>query len=390
MLELIIRMFDQQRFVLGVNFFAPVRSEIQVTFCGFRGEWYSAMALIEVSTKYYSSMSQWLSHLPRIEFAEPWWLLVLPLLALLVWLKERGDRQGRPGILFPALDRLKSSGFEMQRWLRVLPQWLRWCALLLLVLVLSAPRLLVLQSEAEAKGIDVILALDISESMLQRDFTGKSRLDAARDVARSFVLRRSNDRLGLVVFRGEGYTQCPLTLDHEVLAMLIEHLSPAVIRDEGTAIGTAILIAVNRLKASESAHKVIILVTDGENNAGEVGLATAAAIAASNGIRVYVINAGFKTVEDRLEFSAEKSSHAAVDEESLQSVARTTGGAYFRADDPVGLENTIRMIDRQEKSLHAGAAMVQRSGLFVALLLAAVVLLFVEVLLANTRLTRIP
>ncbi len=335
-------------------------------------------------------MTKWLSHLPRIEFAEPWSLLLLPLLVFLFLLKERGDRQGRPGILFPALDRLKSSGFEIQRWLLVLPQWLRWFALLLLVMVLSAPRLLVRQSEAEAKGIDVILALDISESMLQKDFTGKSRLDAARDVARSFVLRRSNDRLGLVVFRGEGYTQCPLTLDHQVLAMLIEHLSPAVIKDEGTAIGTAILIAVNRLKVSESLHKVIILVTDGENNAGEVGPATAAGIAASHGIRVYVINAGFKTVEDRLELSAEKSNHAAVDEESLQSVARTTGGAYFRVDDPAGLDKTIRMVDRQEKSFHAGTAVEQRSGLFIALLLAAVVLLFVEVLLANTRLSRVP
>jgi Ca-activated chloride channel family protein len=226
--------------------------------------------------------------------------------------------------------------------------------------------------------------------MLQRDFAGKSRLDAAREVARNFVLRRSNDRIGLVVFRGEGYTQCPLTLDHEVLAMLIDHLSPAVIGDDGTAIGTAILIAANRLKASESSHKAIILVTDGENNAGEVGPATAASLAAKSGIRIYVINAGFKTVEDRLELSGEGGTHAATDEESLQSIARTTGGRYFKVDDSAELDKTIRIIDRQEKSRYAGPIMEQRFELFFALLLAAVVLLFVEVILSHTRLLRIP
>ncbi len=335
-------------------------------------------------------MSEWFVHIPRFEFAEPWWLIVLPFLALFAWLKKRRDRQGNPGILFPALERLKSSGFEVRRWLQQLPQWLRWSALLLSVLALAEPRFLFRQTEAEARGIDVMLALDISESMLQRDFTGKSRLDAAQEVARNFVLRRSNDRMGLVVFRGEGYTQCPLTLDHEVLAMLIDHLSPAVIRDDGTAIGTAILIAANRLKASESSHKAVILVTDGENNAGEVGPATAAALAAKNGIRIYVINAGFKTVEDRLELPGESGGHAAADEESLQSIARTTGGGYFKVDDSAGLDKTIRIIDRQEKSHHAGPIIEQRSELFFALLLVAVVLLFVEVILSHTRLLRIP
>ena len=335
-------------------------------------------------------MREWLLHIPRFEFAEPWWLLLLPLLAFMAWLKERRERQGTPAIFFPTLERLKSSPFAAPRWLRLLPQWLRWSALLFCVVALAEPRLLFRQSETEARGIDVMLALDISDSMLQRDVTGKSRLDAAREVARNFVLRRSNDRIGLVVFRGEGYTQCPLTRDHAVLAMLIDHLSPLVIRDDGTAIGSAILIAVNRLKLSESSHKVIILVTDGENNAGEVGPATAAGLAAKNGITMYVINAGFKTVEDRLEVSGESGNRAAADEESLQNIAQTTGGAYFKVDDSAGLDTTIRMIERQEKRRHAGALLEQRSELFFALLLIAVALLFVEVILSNTRLLRIP
>ncbi len=338
------------------------------------------------------TMPEWFSHIPRLELVEPLWLLLLPVLAFGVWFKERRERQGKsPAILFPGLERLKASGFEASRWLIVLPQWLRWGALVLCVLALSGPRLLFRQYEAEARGIDVMLALDISESMLQKDFAGKSRLDAAREVARNFVLRRSNDRMGLVVFRGKGYTQCPLTLDHEVLAMLLDNLSPRIIQDDGTAIGTAILVAVNRLKASESLNKIIILVTDGENNAGEVGPATAAGLAVRGGIRIYVINAGFKTVEDRLDRSGESGSHnAARDEESLRGIARATGGGYFSVEDPSGFDKTIKSIDRQEKSRHAGVVMEHRSGLFFSLLFLAVILLLLEVVLSNTRLLRIP
>jgi len=334
-------------------------------------------------------MPEWLSHIPRLELAEPWWLLLLPLLAVAPWLKERLQDKS-PAILFPGLERLKASGFEARRWLTVLPQWLRGSAVVFCVLALTGPRLLIRQSEAEARGIDVMLALDISESMLQKDFAGKSRLVAAREVARNFVLRRSNDRMGLVVFRGKGYTQCPLTLDHEVLAMLLDHLSPKVIQDDGTAIGTAILIAVNRLKVSESSNKVIILVTDGENNAGEVGPATAAGLAARNGIRIYAINAGFKTAEGRQNVAGESGGDPLRDEESLQGIARTTGGGYFRVDDPAGFDKTISTIDRQEKSRHAGPVMEHRSRLFFFFLLAAVVLLLLEVMLSNTRLLRVP
>ena len=334
-------------------------------------------------------MIEWLSHIPRLELAEPWWLLFLLVLALAAWLRERLQDKS-PAILFPGLERLKASGFEARRWLTVVPQWLRGSAVVFCVLALTGPRLLIRQSEAEARGIDVMLALDISESMLQKDFAGKSRLDAAREVARNFVLRRSNDRMGLVVFRGKGYTQCPLTLDHEVLAMLLDHLSPKVIQDDGTAIGTAILIAVNRLKASESSHKVIILVTDGENNAGDVSPANAAGLAARNGIRIYAINAGVITTEDRMDLSGESGSHTLRDEESLQGMARTTGGGYFRVDDQAGFDKTISAIDRQEKSRYAGAVIEHRAGLFFFLLLVAVVLLLLEVMLSNTRLLRIP
>ncbi len=336
-------------------------------------------------------MLDWLAYIPRVELTEPKWLWLLPVFVVVAWLRGWRDRQGKsPAILFPGLERLRDSGFEAGRVLRFLPQWLRGGVLVLCVFALAGPHLIVRQSEAEAGGIDVMLALDISDSMLQKDFAGKSRLDAAKEVARSFVLRRSSDRIGLEVFRGKGYTQCPLTLDHEVLAMLIDRLSPLVIVDQGTAIGTAILIGVNRLKASESDHKIIILVTDGENNAGEVGPATAAGLAAQSGIRIYAVNAGFRSAQNRLDRTAESGDHAAMDEESLRGVARTTGGGYFRVEDPAAFERAIKDIDQLEKKRHAGPLVERRSELFSVLLLSALVLLFIELVLSNTRFLRIP
>lgn len=336
-------------------------------------------------------MQEWFGRIPRLELAEPWWLLLLPVLAAAAWFTGMRERQGKnPAILFPGLERLRDSGFEARRLLRDLPQWLRWGALVFSVLALTGPRLLFRQTEAEARGIDVMLAIDISESMMQKDFAGKSRLDASREVARRFVRRRSNDRIGLVVFRGKGYTPCPLTLDHEVLSMLLERLSPDVIQDEGTAIGTAVLIAVNRLKSSESDHKVIILITDGENNTGEVGPATAAGLAALNGIRIYAVNAGLKTAAERPGYFLQNGSHPVKDEESLRGMAGTTGGGYFRVEDPAALDKTIRAIDRIEKKRFAGPLMERRSGLLFHILRMVLVLLFLEVLLSGTRLLRVP
>jgi len=181
-----------------------------------------------------------------------------------------------------------------------------------------------------------------------------------------------------------------LTLDHDVLAMLLDHLTPGVIQDEGTAIGTAILIAVNRLKASESSHKVIILVTDGENNAGEVAPATAAGLAVQSGIRIYAINAGFKTSGYRMDLPSEKGVNSELAEESLHGIARITGGQYFGVKDPAAFDETMRAIDRLEKKRLTGSVMERRSELFTRLLVVVATLLFLEIMLSNTRLLRIP
>jgi len=336
-------------------------------------------------------MQEWFARIPGIELAEPWWLLLLPLLLLAAWFKERHERLRKgPTILFPGLESLRDLGFGAGRVLRLLPQWLRWSALFLSVIALTGPHLLYRQTDAEAKGIDVMLVLDISDSMLQKDFAGESRLDAAKEVARNFVLHRSNDAEQSFGQRGKGYTQCPLTIDHEVLAMLLDRLTPTVIQDEGTAIGTAILIAVNRLKASESSNKAVILVTDGENNTGEVGPATAAGFALQSGIRIYAINAGVISHGNRLDLSGEKGNHPVMDEESLRGIARTTGGRYFEVKDHAAFGETMKAIGRLEKKRTSGTIIEGRSGLFTRLVLTLLALIFLEVIVSNTRLLRIP
>jgi len=163
-----------------------------------------------------------------------------------------------------------------------------------------------------------------------------------------------------------------------------------VIQDEGTAIGTAILIALNRLKAAESPHKAIILITDGENNAGEVGPETAAGFAAQNGIRIYAINAGVASSGNRFEVSGESGGNTVMAEMSLRGIARITGGRYFAVKDAAAFYETMRAIDRLEKKRMSGTMFERRSGLFTRLLLMVLALLFLEILLSNTRLLRIP
>ncbi len=336
-------------------------------------------------------MQEWFSQIPRIEVDEPGWFLLVPLMvAAFLYLRWREKRGSYPVMQFPGLEKLRDAGFGASRAVITLPRWLRWGTLLLFVTALSGPRLLVRQTEAESKGIDVMLALDVSESMLQKDFAGESRLEAAKKVARSFVLRRTNDRIGLVVFRGRGYTQCPLTLDHEVLAMLIDRLSPDLIQDDGTAIGTAILISLNRLKSSESQHKAMILITDGENNTGEVWPSTAAELALHNGIRIYAINTAFAVAGDRAGPTGQGESHKTIDDETLKSISKMTGGEYYRVEDPSAMQKTVAAIGRIEKKRLTGHIEEHRSGLFFQLVFSALVLLLIDVLLSNTRLLRIP
>ncbi|MCF8383282.1 MAG: VWA domain-containing protein [Chlorobium sp.] len=325
-------------------------------------------------------MQEWLTHIPRIGLEEPLWLLLFPVLALAAWWTGRQEKKGlTAAVMFPDVDRLRRDGFEAPLFLRRLPGWLRWAALVLSVAAMTRPHLVLEETVAEARGIDVVLVLDISGSMEQQDAGGRSRLDALREVAREFIGRHPDDRIGVVVFKGEAYTLCPLTLDHRVTRMLLDAVSPEVVRNDGTAIGTAVLVAVNRLRVSQSAQKVMILFSDGSSNAGQIDPLTAASFAAAHGIRIYTVGAG-----------SGGSTASSFDEEELRSIARTGGGRYFRAGSRASLAQTFESIDRLEKSTLSSPVTRTRSGLFVQLLVVALVLLLVEAVLANTRLLRVP
>lgn len=329
-------------------------------------------------------MQQLFLNTATFELGQPLWLLLLLLLPFVWWLERRYE-QGRKGMMFPAVGNLKTEGVEAGRWVR-LPQWLMRSAIVLALLATGRPQISREVSAASEKGIDIMLALDISESMLEEDFGG-SRLDAAKSIALRFIQNRPQDRLGLVLFRGKSFTQCPLTLDHKLLGMLVRQVSVDAIGDEGTAIGSAILLGTNRLKASVSGEKVLVLLTDGEHNRGEVGPVTAAGIAGSEGVRIYAIGVGSRQRSGNIESIIEGRDERVG--ETLRKVADLTGGTFFRASDERGLRDAFREIDALERGRLDGSRMVVRTELYSWLLLPSAVLLVAGLVLGNTRLLRV-
>uniref|UniRef100_Q3APD9 von Willebrand factor, type A n=1 Tax=Chlorobium chlorochromatii (strain CaD3) TaxID=340177 RepID=Q3APD9_CHLCH len=328
-------------------------------------------------------MSEWLASLPTLTFAAPWWLVLLPLVAIVLWLKERWQRQVA-AISFPDVQRFERAKLVAPRWMVRMPQWFRWAALAVGMLLLAEPHLTLRSTTAAARGIDMVLAIDISESMMQSQTDTQSRFEIARQAARNVVEQRSNDRIGLVVFRGEAYTLSPLTRDHTVLSLLLDNLSSRIIQDDGTAIGSALLVALNRLQASESELQMVILLTDGENNAGEVSPLTAAALAARRGVRFYVLNVAFESVKD------ENAPRSALYAAELQEVARRTGGSYFTVNNKTELETTIASIAARAKNGQGNMVVVQHNAVTQPLLLLLLSLLGLELLVSATRLLKIP
>lgn len=320
-----------------------------------------------------------------LRLADPWWLLLLPLFGVLDGWKRLVRRNRSAGVLFPGVSRLRREGLAVNAFKGALPALLRWGALASAILALASPRAPLPPTALDSSGIDIMLALDVSESMRQADFDGRSRFEAARDAARDFVASRRADRIGLMVFGGGSFTRCPLTLDHEVLDRLLDTTEPGFIQEQGTAIGMAVLTGANRLKASETAEKVLVLITDGENNAGEVGPGTAARLAGGKGVRIHTIFAGRKGAS-----LAPGAATAEQGRQSLAEVAKATGGRSFTADDPVGMRRTFRDIDRLEKSRLRGRLPERTAELYPWLLMAAGLMLVFELGLSSTRFMRIP
>ena len=277
-------------------------------------------------------------------------------------------------------------------WLRHVPFILRTLAVAVLIIILARPQSTNSWQNTSTEGIDIVLAMDISTSMLAQDLK-PNRLEGAKDVAASFINGRPNDNIGLVVFAAESFTQCPLTTDHTVLLNLFKDVQPGIIQD-GTAIGLGLANAVSRIKDSQAKSRVIILLTDGVNNTGEIAPVTAADIAKTFGIRVYTIGVGtqgkapypFQTA-----FGVQyQDIEVDVDEPTLKQIAATTGGQYFRATDNATLRQIYSEIDKMEKTKISVQEYSKKQEEYKNWAILLFVLLLVEILLRNTVLRNIP
>ncbi len=328
-----------------------------------------------------------------MNFASPhclWLLAGLPLLiAYYVW----RQRQGGATIRISSVDGLLGAPKSLRYWLRHVPFVLRIAAVGAAIVALARPQGIEENARTNTEGIDIVLAIDVSGSMLARDFK-PDRISAAKEVAGEFISDRVGDRLGLVVFAGEAYTQSPLTTDQGTLQTLLARIRSGLIED-GTAIGNGLATAINRLRESDAKSKVVILLTDGVNNRGEIAPLTAAQIAKAQGIRVYTIGVGTEGMAPypavdmfgNMSFVQQK---VEIDEEVLEQIAGSTGGRYFRATDKQALKAVYDEINRLEKSKIEVFQHVTYHELFLPWLLAAIALLLVEFLLANLVLRRIP
>ena len=277
-------------------------------------------------------------------------------------------------------------------WLRHVPFILRTLAIAILIVILARPQSTNSWQNSSTEGIDIVLAMDISTSMLAQDLK-PNRLEASKDVASSFINGRPNDNIGLVVFAAESFTQCPLTTDHTVLLNLFKDIQPGIIQD-GTAIGLGLANAVSRIKDSQAKSKVIILLTDGVNNTGEIAPVTAAEIAKTFGIRVYTIGVGtqgeapnpFQTA-----FGIQyQNVPVEIDEQTLKQMAATTGGQYFRATDNASLKEIYSEIDKMEKTKISVQEYSKKQEEYKNWAILLFVLLLIEILLRNTLLRNIP
>ena len=319
-------------------------------------------------------------------------LLFLLLIPLIVWYVMRhykidGSLQVSDTKVF------KGAPKSFRNYLLHLPFILRIAALSLLIIVLARPQSTDNWSSSEVEGIDIMLAIDVSGSMLAEDLQ-PNRLEAAKDVAAKFVNDRPNDNIGITLFAGESFTQCPLTIDHAALLNLFSNIKTGVI-DDGTAIGMGVSNAVARLKDSQAKSKVIILLTDGSNNAGDISPLTSAEIASTYGIRVYTVGIG---TQGQAPFPMPTITGGVqrvmvevdIDEDTLKDIARITDGRYFRATDNTSLEAIYKEIDELEKTKLNVKEYSKREEEYKRFALAAFLLVLIDILLRYTVLRRIP
>ena len=319
------------------------------------------------------------------------WLLLLaaPMAAYYIWQTVRGGAT----ITLSSTEGFRNAPKTFRHRLRHLPVLLRLAAFAAMVVALARPQNAEELSKTDTEGIDIMLAIDVSGSMLARDFK-PDRISAAREVAGSFIADRYGDRIGLVVFAGEAFTQSPLTTDQATLQTMLSRVRSGII-DDGTAIGLGLATAINRLRESDAKSKVIILLTDGVNNSGQITPLTAADIAAEQGIRVYTIGVGTRgeapyPAIDMFGNRTFVKQKVDIDEHTLREIADRTGGRYFRATDEQALRQIYDQINTLEKSRVEITRSTLYHELFVVWVLAAVALLICEFVVEKLLLKKIP
>lgn len=334
-----------------------------------------------------------------MELKHPWFLLGLLLWIPMVWVYIYRERKARPAVRFPSLSPIRALPASSRVRLRHLVLVLRLLGFGLLVVALARPRQGSTHEEVSTEGVDIMLVQDVSTSMRALDFKPKNRLHVAKETIKEFIQKRRHDRIGLVVFAARSYTKCPLTLDYDILTAFIDDIEFGGIED-GTAIGTAVATAANRLQSSKAKSRVIILLTDGANNRGDIAPRTAAQAAAELGIKLYTIGVGREgdvpypmqyrdpwTGKIRTQVRTVPSD---LDEQTLVDMAEASNGRFFRAQNAEKLHEIYDEIDRLEKTEIQTMSYTNYTEKFFVWLLAGAVVLLLELVLTHTVFRRIP
>jgi Ca-activated chloride channel family protein len=333
-----------------------------------------------------------------VTFAHPWFLLLLLLLPLLAWLK---GRQGQPpAFLYSSVQLVRAVLNVSRSRSGAFLASLRWLALALFILALAQPRLTNSQTKVSASGVDIVAAIDLSGSMASEDFEvgteRMSRLAMAKGVLRKFIETRPNDRIGLVAFATQAFIASPPTLDHDYLLQNLDRLELGTINPNQTAIGSALSTAINRLRdLKQSKSKIVILMTDGQNNAGKIAPQTAAEAAKALGVKVYTIGVGMQGQAPMpVFFGGRKVRYqwqpVDIDEDALKDIAALTGAKYYRADNTEKFKAIYAEIDKLEKSEAEVKKFTEFHDLFPWLISPGLGLLLLEIALRHTLLRRLP
>ena len=349
-------------------------------------------------------LPDWWPHDSALTFAHPWLLLLLLAIPLIAYL--RGQRGPAPALVFSSTKALRGLGRPSAARVGTFLRSLLFLSLAILTIALARPQLGKSLTQVEASGIDIMVVLDVSTSMLTKDFTiggdSATRIDAIREVTRKFVEGRPNDRIGLIAFAGRPYVVSPMTLDHDWLMQNLERVRTGLVED-GTAIGSAMAAAANRLNDKHSKSRAIVLLTDGENNAGKIPPNTAAEAIKALGIRLYAIGAGINGIAPAPVFDRTgkpltdvrgnilyQDQQVQFNDAGLKEVARIGGGQFFRATDTKSLEEIYRDIDKMEKSTVTVSKYQQYRDLFPICIMAGCGLLLTQVLLSETIWKKLP